>query len=404
MGQGPLAGIRVLDISHNLAGPLTGMHLGDLGAEVVKLERPAGDEWRGHELVPGHPGRSRHYLQANRNKRSVAVDLTDARGQEIAHALVRAADVLVTNLRPGVPERLAVDWTTCQALNDRLVYCQISAFGDVGPRREERGYDIVIEALGGFMPPSATTDADPVPRPSPIPINDTGMPLLACTGILAALLERERSGRGQHVELSLLGMAVALNAHSLVRLEDHPDTVMAFPRAFYRVYRTADGWIAIAAYAERLAHFLCAVLGLPGVLDDERFATKAQRFAHNEDLVALFAPRFAAKPNAHWVQTLGEAGVPCAPVRERDELFDDPQVAATGLLTTVDDAELGPVTMISPAARLSRTPGAIRFPGRHLGADTREVLTELGYDAAAVAALEQAGVIVATEPRRAEVP
>ena len=402
MSSGPLAGIRVLDISHNLAGPLTGMHLGDLGAEVIKLERPSGDEWRRHEVVPGHPGRSRHYLQTNRNKRSVAVDLSDDRGRDIAHELVRRSDVLITNLRPGVPERLGVDWETCSAQNDRLVYCQISAYGDAGPRREERGYDIVIEGLGGFMPPSAATEHNP-PQASPIPINDTGLPLLACTGILAALLERERSGRGQRVELSLLGMTVALNAHSLVRIDDHPDTVMAFARAFYRVYRTADGWIAVAAYAEHLAHVFCDALGLPGLLNEERYATKAGRAEHNDALVELFAPRLRERTTSDWCATLGAAGVPCGPVRERDALFDDPQVYATGLLTTVDDEELGPVTMISPAVRLSRSPGAIRFPGRHLGADTRDVLAELGYGAEALAALEAAGVVM-NAPREPDPP
>ncbi len=396
MAVGPLSGVRVLDISHSLAGPLTGMHLGDLGAEVVKLERPSGDEWRFHEVVPGHPGRSRHYLQANRNKRSLCVDLTHPEGRSIAHRLVERSDVLVTNLRPGVPERLGVDWATCEALNPRLVYCQLSAYGDGGARREDRGYDIVMEAVGGFMPPSGATEDAP-PRPIPIPVHDTGLPLLACTGILAALLERERSGRGQRVELSLLGMTVALNAHSLVRLDDQPPPVMAFPRAFYAVYRCADGWIAIAAYAEHLAHRFCAAMGLPGLLDEERFRTRADRTARGAEIARLFAERFAAHPSAHWLGILDGAGIPCGPVRERDALFDDPQVRAMGMLQEVKDPELGTITMASPAVRLSRTPGAIRFPGRHLGADTRDVLRELGYAPERISELERSGTAVAAD-------
>lgn len=393
MADGPLTGIRVLDVSHNLAGPLTGMHLGDLGAEVIKIERPSGDEWRFHEVVPGHPGRSRHHLQTNRNKRAVCIDLTTPDGQGIAHELIRRSDVLVTNLRPGTPERLGIGWVTCAALNDRLVYCQISAYGDGGPKREQRGYDIVTEAIGGFMPPAWATSDDP-PRPSPIPINDTGLPLLACTGILAALLERERSGRGQRVELSLLGMAVALNAHSLVQLHDQPPQVMAFPRAFYRVYETSDGWIAIAAYAERLAHRFCAALGMAELLHEERFRTRAERVERNDELVGLFAPRIRTASTAHWTEVLDEAGVPSGPVRERDALFDDPQVAAMGMLADVTDAELGRVTMMAPSVRLSRTPGEIRFTGRHLGADTRAVLTELGHSPQRIAAWEADGVVV----------
>lgn len=393
MTAGPLSGVRVLDVSHTLAGPLTGMHLGDLGAEVVKLERPSGDEWRAHEVVPGHPGRSRHHLQTNRNKRSLCVDLKHPEGRAIAHRLVERSDVLVTNLRPGVPERLGVGWETCERLNPRLVYCQLSAYGDGGPRREDRGYDIVMEAVGGFMPPSGATDDAP-PRPIPIPVHDTGLPLLACTGILAALLERERSGRGQRVELSLLGMAVALNAHSLVRLDDQPPPVPAFPRAFYAVYRCSDGWIAIAAYAERLAVRLCDALGLPGLLEEHRFRTRADRAAREHELTALFAERLAPHPCERWLRVLGEAGIPCGPVRERDALFDDPQVRAMGMLDEVEDAELGTVTMAAPAVRLSRTPGAIRFPGRHLGADTRDVLTELGYTPEDIDALERAGTVL----------
>ena len=395
MDGGPLTGIHVLDVSHSLAGPLTGMHLGDLGADVIKIERPTGDEWRFHEIVPGHPGRSRHHLQTNRNKRAVCIDLTTVDGQGIAHQLVKQADVLITNFRPGIPERLGIDWPTCEALNERLVYCQISAYGDGGPKREHRGYDIVTEAIGGFMPPGSATTDDP-PRASPIPINDTGLPLLACTGILAALLERERSGRGQRVELSLLGMAVALNAHSLVRLHDQPPQIKAFSRAFYRVYETADGWIAIAALAEHLAHRFCGAVGMPELLLEERFHARADRVERDEELVGLFAPRIRTAATTHWIDAFDTAGVPCGPVRDRDELFDDGQVQAMGMLTEITDEELGRVTMMAPAVRLSRTPGEVRFPGRHLGADTRAVLQELGHSPDRIAEWEASAVVVTT--------
>jgi crotonobetainyl-CoA:carnitine CoA-transferase CaiB-like acyl-CoA transferase len=253
-----------------------------------------------------------------------------------------------------------------------------------------------MEAIGGFIPPSLADDDAP-PRPIPIPVHDTAMPLLATTGILAALLERERSGRGQRVELSLLGASVALNAHSLVRLDDQPPQVVAFPRAFYGVYRTADGWIAIAAYAERLAHRFCDALGLPGLLEQERFRARSDRVVHGAELRGMFAERLRREPTRHWTEVLGAAGVPCGPVRERDELFDDPQVRATGLLQEVRDEELGRVTMIAPAVRLSRTPGRIGPPGRHLGADTRAVLAEAGYGDDEIAALLADGAAVARD-------
>lgn len=391
----PLTGIRVVDVTHNLAGPLTTMHLADLGAEVVKLERPSGDDWRRHEDVPGHPGRSRHYMQANRGKRAVCVDLTRTEGQAIVHRLIDRSDVLVTNMGPGVPERLGIDWDTCHERNPRLIYCAISAFGDRGPRSGRRGFDLVMEALAGFMPPSAASDADP-PAGSPIPIHDTALPLLACSGILAALLERERSGTGQRVEATLLGTAAALNAHSLVRLDEVGDApVPNFSRALYRAYATADGWIAVAALAEWMARAFCEAIGLPHLLDDPRFARRADRVTRAEELVALIAPRMRERTTAEWDEVLASVGVPAAPVRERDALFDDPQVRALGLLEEVDDEELGRVTMTAPVVRLSRSPARLPYPGRHLGADTREVLDELGFTEREVAALERAQVVVA---------
>jgi crotonobetainyl-CoA:carnitine CoA-transferase CaiB-like acyl-CoA transferase len=394
MSRPPLSGLRVLDVSHNLAGPLTAMHLGDLGAEVIKVERPSGDEWREHERVPGHPGRSRHYLQANRNKRAVCLDLAAPEAREVMRELIARADVLVTNMRPGVAERLGFGWEEARELNPGLVYCAISAFGADGPRGGRPGYDILAEALAGFMPPSLAPEGE-APRSSPIPINDTALPLLACSGIMAALIERGRSGRGQLVEASVLGTAVALNAHSLVRIENLPaHGVPTFSRAFYRAYRTRDGWLAVAAYAERLAHAFCAAVGMPGLLESPPWDDRAARVERQEELVALFAPRFLERTTAEWDDVMAEAGVPAAPVRERDDLFDDPHVRATGLVEEVEDDELGTLTMTSPVVRLSDTPGAIRFTGRPLGADTREVLAELGRSDAEIARLERSGAAV----------
>jgi crotonobetainyl-CoA:carnitine CoA-transferase CaiB-like acyl-CoA transferase len=391
----PLTGLHVLDVSHNLAGPLTGMHLGDLGAEVIKVERPSGDEWREHERIPGHPGRSRHYLQANRNKRAVCLDLTRPEGQEVVRELVARADVLVTNMRPGVAERLGFGWEDASKLNPGLVYCAISAFGATGPRGGRPGYDILAEALAGFMPPSLASEGQ-APQSSPIPINDTALPLMACTGILAALIERGRTGRGQLVEASVLGSAVALNAHSLVRVERLPSHgVPTFSRAFYRAYRTSDGWLAVAAYAERLAHRFCAAVGLPGLLERPPWDDRAERVARQPELVEMIAPRMLERTTAEWDDLLAEAGVPAAPVQERDDLFDDPHVRATGLVEEVEDEELGTLTMTAPVVRLSGTPAAIRFPGRHLGADTREVLAELGRSPQEIDRLVAEGVAVA---------
>lgn len=398
MSEGPLRGVRVIELTFGLAGPLAGMHLGDLGAEVVKIEPPAGDEWREHEAVPGHPGRSRHYMQANRNKRALCLDLTAEPARAAARDLMRRADVLITNLRPGAPERLGLGWEDCRAANGRLVYCAMSAYGPGGPLAGRGGYDVTVGAYAGLMPAEGATDERP-PAPTPFPATDTAMPLLATTGVMAALLERERSGRGQLVEVSMLGTAMALNAHALVRLDEAPGPpVSGFARAFFRAYRTADGWIAVAAYAERLARRFCAVVGLPGLLDDPRYADRADRAARDDELAAAIGPRMRGRTTAEWDALLADAGVPAGPVRDRYELYDDPQARESGLFAEVQDAELGRVTMAAPVARLSRTPGAIRFPGRGLGEDTRSVLREVGYDDAAVARLAAAGVVVAGDP------
>lgn len=394
---GPLAGVRVLDITHNLAGPLTAMHLADLGADTVKLERPSGDEWREHERVPGHPGRSRHYVQTNRNKRSLCLDLGRPEARPVLDDLVEWADVLVTNMRPGVPERLGFGWDDCHQRNRRLIYCAISAFGADGPLGGRVGYDILGEALGGFMPPSMVSEGG-TPTSSPIPINDTALPLLACTGILAALIERGRTGEGQRVEATILGTAVALNAHALVRIEDLPEHgVPTFSRAFYRAYRTSDGWLAVAAYAERLAHRLCAAVGLPGLLDAPPWEDRAVRVERADELVQMLEPLFLDRTTAQWDALMAEAGVPAAPVRERDDLFDDPHVRATGLVERVEDEELGGMTMTAPVVRLSASPGVIRHTGRHLGADTRDVLADLGRGAQEIDGLIESGTAVAAD-------
>jgi crotonobetainyl-CoA:carnitine CoA-transferase CaiB-like acyl-CoA transferase len=317
-------------------------------------------------------------MQANRNKRAVCLDLTAPAARDVLHALIARADVLVTNMRPGVPERLGFGWEEARRLNPGLVYCALSAFGTEGPRGGRPGYDLLGEALGGFMPPGAATPERP-PAGSPIPINDTAPPLLACTAILAALIDRSRTRRGQRVDASILGSAVALNAHSLVRVESLPGHgTPTFSRAFYRAYRTRDGWIAVAAYAERLAGRFCAAVGMPGLLERPPWDDRAARVTREAELVELFAPVFLERTTAAWDEHLAAAGVPAAPVRERDDLFDDEQAWAEGLLARVVDEEVGDIVMTAPVVRLSDSPGEIRFPGRHLGADTREVLLELG--------------------------
>ena len=228
-----------------------------------------------------------------------------------------------------------------------------------------------------------------------MPVTDTAVPLLACAAILAALVSRATTGQGQLVNASLLGAAVALNAHSLVRIDDLPEHgVRTFSRAFFRPYRTADGWLAVAAYAERRARSFCEVVGLPGLLDEPPWNDRATRVEREAELTALVAPRMRERTSAEWERLLAEAGVPASPVRERDALFDDPAARAAGLLAEAHDPELGALTMTAPVLPLSETPGAIRFPGRRLGQDTRAVLSELGRTDEEIDRLVHAGAAV----------
>lgn len=389
MGAPPLTGTRVIDLTGSLAGPMTTMHLGDLGAEVIKVEPPWGDEWRGHERDPRSPTRSRHFVQVNRNKRSICLDLTRPEAVEVLRDLVGRADVLVANARPGVAERLGYGWHDCGRLNPGLVYCDITAFGSHGPLGDRAGYDLQVQGMAGMMGDGAGPGP---PESLPLPVTDTALPLLACTAILAALLARARDGRGQRVEASLLGTAMALQAHALVRADPPADAAeSAFCRALFRAYATADGWIVVAAYAERMAQRFCAAIGLPGLLAAPPWDDRAARARDSEALAALIAPRLLTRTSADWERVLAEAGVPAGPLRPRDALLDDAQVRATGLAQEVDDPWLGPMTMVAPSVRLDDTPGAIRIPAPALGADTRAVLAELGRTEAEVAALLRSG-------------
>lgn len=381
-GASPLAGVLVADFSRVLSGPYCTMVLGDLGAEVVKVERPgSGDETRGWG-PPFAGGESAYYLAINRNKRSVALDLGRTAHLEAARRLVARADVLVENFRPGTMDRLGLGYEACRERNPRLVYASITGFGRTGPARDHPGYDFVVQGWGGVM--SITGEAGGDPQKVGVAIADITAGLFCATAILAALRRAEASGEGQHVHVSLLGSQVAWLANQAsnylvgemepVRMGNaHPNIVP------YQAFQAADKPFVLAVANEALWARFCAAMEIDDVAADPRFATNADRVANREALVTRLAERFRARRRDSWLALLARAEVPCGPINSIAEVFADPQVQAIGAVETVQHPTIGVLRLVRSPLELSGTPTATRRPPPLLGEHTVEVLVELGY-------------------------
>ncbi len=399
MGQAdvlPLEGVRVLELAHLIAGPLCGMYLADMGADVIKVEsREAPDAGRHiYRLYRG--GEGILHLTVNRNKRGLSVDLRQDAGRALFCRLAAGADVVIEAFRGGVAERLGIDAASLAAVNPRLIYCSISAFGPTGPWREKPGLDALAQALGGFMAITGEREGGPVLGGAPVA--DTMGAMLATQGILTALLARHRTGRGQRVDASLLdAMLLAHTARLAVFHETgespgrwgsgHPEIVP------YRAYRASDGWVFVAVWVDRLWRPFCEAIGRPELADDPRFAGRADRIAHRGGLDAILEKVFATRSAAEWIEILERADVLCAPVNDYADLARHPQVQASGMLAEQDHPRAGRFTTIATPVRLSETPGRIRTGAPALGEHTREILAEAGLATTEIDALADAGVI-----------
>jgi crotonobetainyl-CoA:carnitine CoA-transferase CaiB-like acyl-CoA transferase len=386
----PLDGLRVLDVTSSLAGPYCTEILGALGADVVKVERPdTGDETR--QWWPSWGGESVMFLCANASKRSLALDLTHSQGLEALRRLAERADVFVQSLRPGVAERRGLGPDELRARNERLVYCSIGSFGRRGPLRDHPGYDPLMQAFAGIV--SVTGEPDRPGVRTGASLVDQGTGLWAALGILAALHERDATGRGRLVEVSLYETAVGLLPYHLTGYLATGEVPgrhgTAYPAIVpYQTFAAADGELMLTVPNDRLFAALCAALELPELARDERFATNQARVAHRDELVSLLAARFAVEPLATWVERLGEAGVPAAPVQDVGQVARHEQTAALGLLQ-----DLGPYTTVAPPLWVEGERVLHRDPAPPLGAHTAEVLVEAGYAEEDVAALSAAGVV-----------
>jgi crotonobetainyl-CoA:carnitine CoA-transferase CaiB-like acyl-CoA transferase len=394
--NGALHGVRVLDLSRVLAGPYCSMMLGDLGADVVKVERPgAGDETRqwGPPFVA--PGLSAYFVSVNRSKRSIAVDLKHPQGVALVRALARAADVLIENFTPGTAERLGIGYPQIRALNPRLVYCSITGFGPDGPYRGRPGYDLVVSAIGGLM--GITGERDGPPVKVGVAITDVCTGLSAQGAICAALYARERTGAGQRVDLSLLETQVS----ALVNVAASFLASGSEPRRWgtahetivpYQGFDTADEPLIVAVGNDHIWGRFCAAIGQPDLARDPRFVTNPLRVQHREACVAAIAAVLKTKPRDEWVGVLNAAGVPSGPINSLEDVFADPQVLHRGMLVELEAGDGTPYRAVGLPVKYSSTPASIRRAAPRLGEHTEVVLRDwLGYDDEALRKLRDSG-------------
>lgn len=392
-----LSGVRVLDLSRILAGPFCTMMLGDLGAEVIKVERPgAGDDTRTWG-PPFAGGESAYFLCCNRNKRSITVDLGKPQGRELVRELAKASDVLVENFTPGLMKRFGLDYETLSALNPRLVYCSITAYGQDGPYRDRPGYDMVLSAVGGLM--WITGERDGNPCKVGVAITDVLTGVYTSGAITAALLSRERSGRGQYIDCSLLDAQVAalanIASNYLVAGQEATRWGTAHESIVpYQVFPTKDRPIAIAAANQKLWESFCRVVGREEWLQDPRFESNPKRVENRDVLLPLVAEAMAEKSCDEWMELLLEAAIPCGPVNNMQSLFADPQVRHRGMIAEVPHPTIGTLRLTGVPIKYGSTPGEVRLPPPLLGQHTDEILSSvLGYPPERIASLRREGVV-----------
>jgi crotonobetainyl-CoA:carnitine CoA-transferase CaiB-like acyl-CoA transferase len=400
---GPLAEIRVIDCSTVLAGPYCTMVLGDLGADVVKVEPPDGDATRG--WGPPWVGdeadgtkTAAYYLAINRNKRSLRLDLRRDEGREVLAKLLGGADVLVENGRVGGFERLGFSDERLRKLNPGLIHLAISGFGLTGPDASKPGYDFVIQAVSGLM--SITGGASGPPTKVGVAISDVVTGLFGAVSILAGLVARgaPAAGGGQRIDLSLLQSTLAIlvnQAQSMFVTGQAPERLgNAHPSIVpYETFETADGRIAVGVGSERQWQRFCAALSIGELAADDRFATNGRRVEHRAELAGILAERFATRPSAEWLALLDAAEIPVGPIRDVAEAFASLQAVELGSRVPLDHPVLGHVDQVAIPFAFSGTPASIRTPPPLLGEDSAEILAEAGYDAPAIARLVELGVV-----------
>ncbi len=405
--MGALSHIRVLDLSRVLAGPWCAQNLADLGAQVIKVERPgAGDDTRhwGPPFAKDPNGQdtteSAYYISINRNKKSITLDISTPEGQAIVRDLVKTSDVVIENYKVGQLAKYGLDYPSLCAIKPNLIYCSITGFGQTGPYQHRPGYDFILQGMGGFM--SITGEADHLPGGGPqkagVAIVDLFTGMYASSAILAAVIHRDRSGEGQYIDMALLDTQVAMLANISSNYlcsgvsphrwgNAHPNVVP------YQTFQTSDSWIIVAVGNDSQFRNFVKVGNREALADDPRFATNPARIEHRAALIPLLAEMVKEKTKAQWISLLEAAGVPCGPINNLQEVFENEQVIARGIEMRVPHPTAGTMKLVASPMRLSKTPVEVRMPPPLLGQHTDEVLHELGMSAAQINELHQKGIV-----------
>lgn len=382
-----LSGVRVVELSHIMAGPVCGLLLGDLGADVIKVERlPNGDGTRGF-VPPDVKGESAAFMMLNRGKRGVAVDLRSEEGRSVVRRLVKDADVIIENFRAGTMEKMGLGYDDLSAINEKLVYCQITGFGSTGPMSNRGGFDLIAQGYSGLM---SVTGEGPGRAPVKVgaPVTDITAGILAALGVVSALFERERTGKGQHVDTSLFEAGITQtfwqSAIALASGVSPGPMGSAHPLAApYQTFPTTDGWINVGASNEATWTRLTEALNAAELREDPRFSTNPDRMAQLDDLVRVLAPHFLERSTESWLERLQDAGVPAGPIASVGEMLENPQTKARGMVIDVEHSSLGLVRSLGFPVKMSGSgPTEDSEPLRGaplLGEHTRQVLAEAGF-------------------------
>ena len=395
--EAALSGVVVLDLTQIMAGPFCTMALADMGANVIKVEKPNGGDDNRRMGPPFIKDWSAGFLALNRNKRSLVLDLRSESGQAVFKRLVADADVVVENFRPGVMGRLGLGYETLAEIKPNLVYCSVSGFGNTGPDAAKGGFDLVAQGVSGLM--SITGHPEMPPAKVGVPITDISAGLLAANGILCAYIHALKTGQGQQVDTSLMEAGIAYTVwESSVYFSDGeiPGPLGSAHRvsAPYQALRTSDGYLNIGAATQPTWEQLCSAIGLEVLIEDPRFLMPGDRKARQDELAALLEETFATDTTANWLKMLEEAGVVAGPIYNMEQVYKDPQVLARKMLVDLEDLDLGTIHNIGIPVKLSATPGQIRTRAPMLGEHSAEVLLERGFNKEEVGELVEAGTVV----------